>query len=759
MQIFNEVKEVIDSVMAGFNGTIMAYGQTSAGKSHTMEGILNDATHQGVLPRCIHSLFDKIQDSAASLQFQVTISYCEIYCEKIRDLLNPQQTNMKVRENKGGGFLIQDVTELSVMDRQDCFRIIELGKTNRATSPTLMNAESSRSHSIFSLVIEQRNSDSGRYKKGKLFLVDLAGSEKVSKTGASGMRLEEAKNINSSLTTLGMVINALSDSASHVPYRDSKLTMLLMEALGGNSKTTLIICCNPESKHSPETLSTLRFGERAKKIKNHAKVNEELSVEELKSLLAAAKKEINMLKKRLINSSTTSILEDEDLLLDEESKALLMADMSITSASPLPAALRDDLQKRVDELEADCQGLRGKISSLEDELETERLRSAEEHEEGMQKGAEADALRATIEDLESRLLKNTIDAKSRNHADALGSLTDQVDGPDPAQRTVQFPASLPPPKPYRRGNSKASSRTDNRSLSMSDVNNVQPAETRAEDDSDSDDENVVTVTQERLPSLFEPMDEMLEHSNVVDKHRQNEIKDLSHTLSMHEHVTRNAQAEAQNYAEKYVKLREEYEHYVKRLVDKLKHEQDTRALLEEKLEDAYSKLWQATGKDKSKGLFSGWFGKNDSGRTSSVSGPSSSGGFKSSRSSMSAAFTDREQNLVRSLELAQGHVAQLISDGETMKEAHKIVVETKESVMRNLARQNSHLLTEASTPITSTRLLRANITTEGQFDETQRGVSGKHRPVDKLAAEHAEPQSRPADHALAADVQLHPRWQ
>lgn len=127
---------------------------------------------------------------------------------------------------------------------------------------------------------------------GILYLVDLAGSEKVGKTGATGMRLEEAKNINSSLTSLGMVINALCDGAPHVPFRDSKLTMLLMEALGGNSKTTLIICCTPEHDHSPETLSTLRFGERAKHIKTKAKVNEELSVGELKIQLTVAKKEM-----------------------------------------------------------------------------------------------------------------------------------------------------------------------------------------------------------------------------------------------------------------------------------------------------------------------------------------------------------------------------------------------------------------------------------------------------------------------------------
>jgi kinesin family protein 5 len=260
--------------MSGFNGTVMAYGQTSAGKSFTMEGpSLWDVASMGVIPRVIDGLFEAIMAADQAIQFQVTVSFYEIYCEKIRDLLNPSQFNLKIRESKTDGFVVQDVTEIYCTDRESVLRVIELGKANRASAPTLMNAESSRSHSIVSILVDQRDLNTGRHRKGMMFLVDLAGSEKVSKTGASGVRLEEAKNINSSLTTLGMVINALCDGVGHIPYRDSRLTMLLAEALGGNSKTTLIICCNPEQRHTPETLSTLRFGERAKHIKNNAKVS------------------------------------------------------------------------------------------------------------------------------------------------------------------------------------------------------------------------------------------------------------------------------------------------------------------------------------------------------------------------------------------------------------------------------------------------------------------------------------------------------
>ncbi|CAE7434809.1 unnamed protein product, partial [Symbiodinium microadriaticum] len=258
--------------MEGFNGTILAYGQTSSGKTHTMEGpSLWDTSLQGVIPRTIDKLFQAISEADVHTAFTVSVSYFEVYCEKIRDLLNPSQNDLKMREVKHEGFVIQDITEAFCVDREGIIRIIEMGKTHRASAPTLMNAESSRSHSILSLLLSQKNETTGRYRKGKLFLVDLAGSEKVSKTGAQGARLEEAKKINRSLTTLGMVINALCDGHSHVPYRDSKLSRILQDSLGGNSKTTLIICCAPEERHCSETLSTLRFGERAKRIKNNAK--------------------------------------------------------------------------------------------------------------------------------------------------------------------------------------------------------------------------------------------------------------------------------------------------------------------------------------------------------------------------------------------------------------------------------------------------------------------------------------------------------
>lgn len=390
--------------MSGFNGCLMAYGQTSAGKSWTMEGpSLWDTEYQGAIPRCVDGLFNAIDEADEDIEFQVTVSYFEIYCEKVRDLLNPSMCNLKVRETRADGFIVQDVTEVFCTDRENVLRVIELGKANRASAPTLMNAESSRSHSIVTMVVEQKDSSTGRKKRGMMFLVDLAGSEKVSKTGASGMRLEEAKNINRSLTTLGMVINSLCDGASHVPYRDSSLTLILKDALGGNSKTTLIICCNPESRHTPETLSTLRFGERAKRIKNNARINEEYSVDELKVMLQAARKEIEQLKKKLAlytgGGDPASPRSSQSMLKRSfSSGAMLTSGNSIEYVGS--SNYEDALTSGVDQVQRDIDNLGGSVDFEDEELLT---KMTELQEAKRQKEEEIVDLRARITSLEEEL--------------------------------------------------------------------------------------------------------------------------------------------------------------------------------------------------------------------------------------------------------------------------------------------------------------------------------------------------------------------
>ncbi|KAI8375530.1 kinesin heavy chain [Blakeslea trispora] len=287
------IKSIVDDVTAGYNGTVFAYGQTGSGKTFTMMGAdIDDENTKGIIPRIVEQIFTSINDAPSNLEFTVKVSYMEIYMEKVRDLFNPSADNLAIHEDKARGVYVKDLCEIYVANSDEVYTAMKNGSSNRVVAYTHMNAESSRSHSIVVITITQKNLDTGAAKAGKLYLVDLAGSEKVGKTGASGQTLEEAKKINKSLTALGMVINALTDGkSSHIPYRDSKLTRILQESLGGNSRTTLIINCSPSSFNEAETLSTLRFGMRAKTIKNKAKVNADLSPAELKALLKKVKSE------------------------------------------------------------------------------------------------------------------------------------------------------------------------------------------------------------------------------------------------------------------------------------------------------------------------------------------------------------------------------------------------------------------------------------------------------------------------------------
>ena len=288
------IKSTVDDVLNGYNGTVFAYGQTGSGKTFTMMGSnIDDHELKGVVPRITEQVFRSILEGANNIEYTVKVSYMEIYMERIRDLLNPQNDNLPIHEDKARGVYVKDLLEIYVSSVEDVYEVMKRGSNARATASTTMNAESSRSHSIFVITISQKNVETGSVRSGAMYLVDLAGSEKVGKTGASGQTLEEAKKINRSLSALGNVINSLTDGKStHVPYRDSKLTRILQESLGGNSRTTLIINCSLSLYNEAETLSTLRFGWRAKTIKNKARINVELSPAELKNLLKDSKAKV-----------------------------------------------------------------------------------------------------------------------------------------------------------------------------------------------------------------------------------------------------------------------------------------------------------------------------------------------------------------------------------------------------------------------------------------------------------------------------------
>jgi kinesin family member 5 len=297
------IRPTVDDILNGYNGTVFAYGQTGAGKSYTMMGSsIDDEEGRGVIPRIVEQIFASIMTSPSTIEYTVRVSYMEIYMERIRDLLQPVNDNLPVHEEKNRGVYVKGLLEIYVSTVQEVYEVMRRGGAARAVAATNMNQESSRSHSIFVITVTQKNVETGSAKSGQLFLVDLAGSEKVGKTGASGQTLEEAKKINKSLSALGMVINALTDGkSSHVPYRDSKLTRILQESLGGNSRTSLIINCSPSSYNDVETLGTLRFGTRAKSIKNKAKVNAELSPAELKSLLKKAQGQVTSFENYISN--------------------------------------------------------------------------------------------------------------------------------------------------------------------------------------------------------------------------------------------------------------------------------------------------------------------------------------------------------------------------------------------------------------------------------------------------------------------------
>ena len=274
----------------------------------------------------VTTVFDHIDESPEHIEFIVKISIVEIYMEKIRDLLSPEKNNLKVREDKSRGIYIEDVTEYSVATEMEVYSYMHLGNNNRAVCATNMNEGSSRSHLVFIMTIAQKDLHNSSAKTGKLCMIDLAGSEKIGKTGAAGQTLQEAKDINKSLSALGNVINALTDGkGAHIPYRDSKLTRILQESLGGNSKTTLIIACSPSSYNEQETLSTLRFGYRAKSIKNKAKINKEVTVAELQGLLEKAEK--NIKEQQMMISSLQGVLHTNGLTYVPESDRTVVKEM------------------------------------------------------------------------------------------------------------------------------------------------------------------------------------------------------------------------------------------------------------------------------------------------------------------------------------------------------------------------------------------------------------------------------------------------
>ncbi|XP_054402865.1 kinesin-like protein KIF17 isoform X8 [Pongo abelii] len=279
-QIYNEIAyPLVEGVTEGYNGTIFAYGQTGSGKSFTMQGLRDPPSQRGIIPRAFEHVFESVQ-CAENTKFLVRASYLEIYNEDVRDLLGADtKQKLELKEHPEKGVYVKGLSMHTVHSVAQCEHIMETGWKNRSVGYTLMNKDSSRSHSIFTISIEMSAVDErgkDHLRAGKLNLVDLAGSERQSKTGATGERLKEATKINLSLSALGNVISALVDGrCKHIPYRDSKLTRLLQDSLGGNTKTLMVACLSPADNNYDETLSTLRYANRAKNIRNKPRINED----------------------------------------------------------------------------------------------------------------------------------------------------------------------------------------------------------------------------------------------------------------------------------------------------------------------------------------------------------------------------------------------------------------------------------------------------------------------------------------------------
>ncbi|XP_045522109.1 kinesin-like protein unc-104 isoform X13 [Pieris brassicae] len=346
-------EEMLQHSFDGYNICIFAYGQTGAGKSYTMMGRGEDG-QEGIIPQICKDLFRRIkQTTSEDLTYSVEVSYMEIYCERVRDLLNPKNKgNLRVREHPALGPYVEDLSKLAVMSYQDIYDLIDEGNKARTVAATNMNETSSRSHAVFTIFFTQQRYDKTTNlvseKVSKISLVDLAGSERADSTGAKGTRLKEGANINKSLTTLGKVISALAEIASKskkskkadfIPYRDSVLTWLLRENLGGNSKTAMIAAISPADINYDETLSTLRYADRAKQIVCKAVVNEDANAKLIREL----KEEIFKLRE-LLKAEGIDVEEGEPSPMRKKNEEEVLSPKLSRAATTIAEEAVDQLQ-------------------------------------------------------------------------------------------------------------------------------------------------------------------------------------------------------------------------------------------------------------------------------------------------------------------------------------------------------------------------------------------------------------------------------
>jgi len=407
--------KIVSNVLSGFNGTVFAYGQTSSGKTHTMHGSKEEL---GVIPLAVRDVFDAVRRQGSDREFLIRVSYLEIYNEKMVDLFAAEAgdcdseeyaAKLSIREDKDRGTYVLGLREEVATMPSQVLSLLERGTKRRHVGATNMNMHSSRSHTIFRMIIESRaidgkasGADDAAVLVSTLNLVDLAGSERMSKTGAEGERAKEGAHINKSLMTLGVVINKLSEGVEskggHIPYRDSKLTRILQPALGGNSKTAIVCAMTPAHSHCEETHSTLKFAQRAKRVINKATVNEVAANKATNAMLKRQQREIAALKARL---------EEEGAKVDDKAiEALRRRLAEADREKNLMALALEDGEEKAKEREAKIAELEARVQELTTRVEEVR---EEPHTEEVERGAISNATREHQQSL-SAMTPDTLQA-------------------------------------------------------------------------------------------------------------------------------------------------------------------------------------------------------------------------------------------------------------------------------------------------------------------------------------------------------------
>lgn len=377
---------LLDALFQGYNGTVIAYGQTGSGKTYTMGTNPKESSHRGLIIQVMHTIFKKIEILKDQSEFQLHVSFIEILKEEVRDLLDSaiierKETNdgnaenvgknvLQIRKASDGAISLSGSTEVSVSTQKEMTSCLEQGCLNRSVASTDMNNQSSRSHAIFTIILEQKDKNKSEsssselmgeeFRCAKLHLVDLAGSERAKRAGSEGVRLKEGIQINKGLLALGNVISALGDEkkrkeGNHIPYRDSKLTRLLQASLGGNCKTVMIACVSPADYNAEETLNTLKYANRARNIQNKASVQKEVFPADTHKL----RQQLRLLQAELAHRKETEIVEMQDLKRKIDCLEATKSEIALRNDAVLVEV--QDLKRKINRLEAKNSELQQKI--------------------------------------------------------------------------------------------------------------------------------------------------------------------------------------------------------------------------------------------------------------------------------------------------------------------------------------------------------------------------------------------------------------